>query len=69
METRSHLLIGLMSTKVRQKHSVSFSELVTEYEKAKRHLVGKAVKKDFVGFFNIFVFFNANFPGNRNGSK
>ena len=55
--------------KVRQKNSVSFSELITEYEKAKRYSVEKTVKNDFLGFFNIFVFFDTNFPGNGNGSK
>ena len=55
--------------KVRQKHSISFSELITEYEKAKRHSVEKTVKNDFLGFFNIFVFFDANFQWNENGSK
>ena len=68
-EPQSHLLIGLTSAKVRQKHSVSFSELITEYEKAKRHSVEKTVKNDFLGVFNIFCVFDANFPGNGNGSK
>ena len=54
---------------MRQKHLVSFSDLIIEYEKAKRHSVEKMVKNDFLGFFNIFVFFDANFPGNGNGSK
>ena len=54
---------------MRQKHSKSFSELFTEYEKAKRHSVEKTVKNDFLRFFNIFVFFDTNFPGNGNGSK
>ena len=54
---------------MRQKHSVSFSGLSTEYEKAKRHSVEKMVKNDFLGVFNIFVFFDANILGNGNGSK
>ena len=55
--------------KVRQKNSVSFLDLITEYEKVKRHSVEKTVKNDFLGVFNIFVFFDANFPRNGNGSK
>jgi hypothetical protein len=55
--------------KVRQKHSVSFSELVTDYEKSKTTLDGKNGQKDFLGFFDIFVLFYTNFPRNGNGSK
>lgn len=58
-----------MSAQVRQKHSESFSKLITEYEKVKRHSVEKTVKNDFLGVFNIFVFFDTNFLGNRNGRK
>ena len=54
---------------MRQKHSVSFSELIIEYEKAKRHSVEKMIKNDFLRFLNIFVFFDVNFPANGNGSK
>ena len=43
--------------KVRQKHLVSFSELVTEYEKAKRHSVEKTAKI----FFRIFGAFRRKF--------
>ena len=42
---------------------------MTKYEKAKRHSVEKMVKNDFLGFFDIFLFFDANFPRNGNGSK
>jgi hypothetical protein len=55
-----------MSTKVRQKHSESFLELFTEYEKVKRHSVGKNGQKDFLGVFHYFFwFFDANFPKER----
>ena len=58
----SHLLIGLTSVKVRQKHSESFPELITEYGKGKRHSVEEMVKNDCVG---IFGGFDANLPGKR----
>ena len=48
---------------MRQKHSVSFPELITEYGKAKRHSVENTVENDFL------VFSAQVFHGNGNGSK
>ena len=59
----------LMSMKVRQKHSVSFSELVTEYEKVKRHSVEKTVKKDFLGFLIFLCFSMQIFKGTEMGES
>ena len=38
---------------MRQKHSESFPELITEYGKAKRHSVEETVKNDCVGIFGV----------------
>ena len=52
--------------KVRQKHSESFPELMTEYGKAKRHSVEERSKTDVCVFL---VFSTQIFQGNGNGSK
>ena len=58
---------------MRQKHSVSFPDLITEYGKVKRHSVEETVENDFVGICVVFgillVFLTQIFQGNGNGRK
>jgi hypothetical protein len=58
-----------MSTKVRQKHLVCFSELVTKCEKAKRHSVEKMVKKVSLGFLIFLCFLTEIFQGMEMGES
>ena len=55
--------------KVRQKHLVSFPKLITEYGKAKRHLVEETIENDFWVFLNICGVSSANLAGKRKWEK
>ena len=57
--------IVLTSAKARQKHLESFPKLITEYGKAKHHLVEETVENDFGVFFNICGVSSANLLGKR----